>query len=173
MPRRGVRLAAARSSSPTTVAWLPGTTSARVTGSPYVSQPKGRFSSRSLTLVKPSLWRRRASSADMRGRSPRGLSRPGFDCTLYSIQDRGPASAIIFSATLETRRLVYQEYHSYLAMHMAVTVHQGAAPPLDALSVRIRKDPEITKPDTHMLKYLVVNEVTEALFSGLDELDDR
>jgi magnesium transporter len=83
------------------------------------------------------------------------------------------AFAVVFSATLEKRRLVYQEHHMYLSAHMVVSVHQGAAPPLDALLERIRKEPEITQHDTNMLKYLVVNEVTEAMFSVMDELDDQ
>jgi magnesium transporter len=94
-------------------------------------------------------------------------SRPKLD------QFDGYAFAVIFAATLENTRLVFQEHHVYLSEHMVVTVHQGPAPPLETVMKRVVDDPEITQNEANMLKYLVVNEVTEAMFTVLDQLDDQ
>jgi len=85
----------------------------------------------------------------------------------------GYVFVVIFGASLEKTRITYQEHHLYFAKHVVVTVHKEAAPSMDALMDRIRKDPDLAQNDPQLLKYLVLNEVTESMFSVLEELDNE
>src|SRR5258708_34266809 len=60
---------------PTTVAWVPTTRLSMGAGPPYVSQPKGRVSSRSRIVSIPSLSSRSALVLPMSGNADTGLSR--------------------------------------------------------------------------------------------------
>jgi magnesium transporter len=84
----------------------------------------------------------------------------------------GYAFAVIFGASLEEARIAYQEHHLFFSKHFVVTVHKEAAPTLDGVMDRIRKDPDLTQSDPQLLKYLVLNEVTDGMFAVLEELDE-
>jgi magnesium transporter len=88
-------------------------------------------------------------------------------------QYRGYLFAIVFTAHLEKTQLAYQEQHLYFSKNALVTVHHGPSPELNALLERFRKSPDVTQRDPSFLEYLVVNELTEGMFSVLDQLDDR
>jgi magnesium transporter len=88
-------------------------------------------------------------------------------------QYRGYLFAIVFTARLEKTQLAYQEQHLYFSKNALVTVHLGPSPELSTLLERFRKSPDLTQRDPSFLEYLVVNELTEGMFSVLDQLDDR
>jgi magnesium transporter len=88
-------------------------------------------------------------------------------------QYRGYLFVIIFTAKLEKRRLAYQEHHLYFSKNKIVSVHHGPAPELASLMRRLREDPEISQRDPSYLEYLVVNALTEGMFSVLEELDNE
>ena len=88
-------------------------------------------------------------------------------------QYSGYLFAIVFTAHLDGRLLSYQEHHLYFSKNALVTVHHGPAPELAALLDRFRKTPDVTQQDPSFLEYLVVNELTDGMFSVLDQLDER
>lgn len=88
-------------------------------------------------------------------------------------QYRGYLFAIVFTARLEGRRLIYQEHHLYFAKNTLVTVHHGAALELASLLDTFRKTPDVAQRDFNFLEYQVVNALTDGMFSVLDDLDER
>ena len=88
-------------------------------------------------------------------------------------QYRGYLFAIVFTARLDKPKLAYQEQHLYFSKNALVTVHHGSAPELTALLERFRKSPDVTQRDPSFLEYLVVNALTDGMFSVLDQLDER
>ena len=88
-------------------------------------------------------------------------------------QYRGYLFAIVFTAHLDGSKLSYQEQHLYFSKNALVTVHHGPAPELTSLLERFRKSPDVTQRDPSFLEYLVVNALTDGMFSVLDQLDER
>jgi magnesium transporter len=88
-------------------------------------------------------------------------------------QYRGYLFVIVFTARLDKGRLAYQEQHLYFSKNAIITVHHGPAPELAALMKQLREDPDVSQRDPSYLEYLVVNTLTEGMFSVLEELDNE
>lgn len=80
---------------------------------------------------------------------------------------------MLFSAELKDGHQVeLQEHHLFLSPQYVVTVHVGASDPLKRLHDRIKSSPEITHHKTAYLFYMVVDQLVDAMFPVLDQLDD-
>lgn len=81
--------------------------------------------------------------------------------------------AVLFSANLaDGHRVELQEHHLFLSPQYLVSVHVGGSDPLKRLHERIKANPEITHHKTAYLFYLVVDQLVDAMFPVLDQLDD-
>lgn len=79
---------------------------------------------------------------------------------------------ILFEATLIEGKLGFEEYFLFLARDYLVTVHIEPQPMLTELRKRIEAQPEMAKDRPAFLTYLVVDEIVDANFPILDQLDD-
>jgi magnesium transporter len=87
---------------------------------------------------------------------------------------RGYKFVVLFTASRHRDSFVHQEHHLYLIEGRAlVTIHQGPAPPLEALRKRLAEDPSMSRNQQRFVDYLVINALVESLYPVLDELDDR
>jgi len=64
------------------------------------------------------------------------------------------------------------EHHLFLSPQYVVTVHTGPSDPLKRLHERISAHPDLTHHNTAYLSYLVVDQLVDAMFPVLDQLDD-
>ena len=81
--------------------------------------------------------------------------------------------AVLFGADLaDGHRVELQEHHLFLSPQYVVTVHVGTSDPLKRLHERIKASPEITHGKTAYLFYMVVDQLVDAMFPVLDQLDD-
>jgi magnesium transporter len=78
---------------------------------------------------------------------------------------------VLFEATLADQRLGFEEYFLFLAKDYLVTVHVEPQPMLTKLRQRIEAQPEIAKDRPAFLTYLVVDEIVDANFPTLEQLD--
>jgi magnesium transporter len=79
---------------------------------------------------------------------------------------------VLFEATMTEHRLGFEEYFLFLAKDYLVTVHVEPQPMLTELRKRIEAQPEMAKDRPAFLTYLVVDEIVDANFPILDELDN-
>jgi magnesium transporter len=78
---------------------------------------------------------------------------------------------VLFEATLGDQKLGFEEYFLFLAKDYLVTVHVEPQPMLTELRKRIEAQPEIAKDRPAFLTYLVVDEIVDANFPTLEQLD--
>jgi magnesium transporter len=84
----------------------------------------------------------------------------------------GYAFVVLFTAELEGHRVNLREHHLFLNPQYLVTVHLEPSDPLNRLRERIKANPDLTHRKTAYLFYLVVDQLVDALFPVLDQLDD-
>jgi magnesium transporter len=84
----------------------------------------------------------------------------------------GYAFMVLFEATMKEGALAFEEYFLFLADDYLVTVHADPQPDLTALRKRIEARPDTTKDQPAFLTYLVVDQIVDANFPVLDELDN-
>jgi magnesium transporter len=84
----------------------------------------------------------------------------------------GYAFMVLFEATLKDGALDFEEYFLFLSDDYLVTVHKDPQPQLTALRKRIEARPDTTKDQPAFLTYLVVDQIVDANFPLLDELDN-
>jgi magnesium transporter len=85
---------------------------------------------------------------------------------------KGYSFMVLFEATLKDDALDFEEYFLYLADDYLVTVHTDPQPYLTELRKRIEAQPEMTKDQPAFLTYLVVDQIVDANFPILDQLDN-
>ena len=85
---------------------------------------------------------------------------------------KGYSFMVLFEATMKDEALDFEEYFLYLANDYLVTIHSDPQPHLNALRKRIEAQPEMTKDEPSFLTYLVVDEIVDANFPILDQLDN-
>ena len=85
---------------------------------------------------------------------------------------KGYSFMVLFEATLKDDSLDFEEYFLYLADDYLVTVHTDPQPYLTELRKRIEAEPEMTKDQPAFLTYLVVDQIVDANFPILDQLDN-
>ncbi len=85
---------------------------------------------------------------------------------------KGYSFMVLFEAHLEGDGLAFEEYFLYLADDYVVTLHADPQPRLTELRKRIEAQPDTTKDEPAFLTYLVVDQIVDANFPVLDELDD-
>jgi magnesium transporter len=78
---------------------------------------------------------------------------------------------VLFEAALKDGEIDLQETFLYIAKDYLVTIHAKPTPLLEALRKRIEATPETTKGEPAFLTYLVIDELVDANFPVLDELD--
>ena len=86
---------------------------------------------------------------------------------------KGYSFMVLFEATMKDEALDFEEYFLYLANDYLVTIHTDPQPHLNALRKRIEAQPEMTKDEPSFLTYLVVDEIVDANFPILDQLDNK
>jgi magnesium transporter len=85
----------------------------------------------------------------------------------------GYSFMVLFEAILKDGGgLEFEEYFLFLANDYLVTVHADPQPRLTALRKRIEAQPDTSKNDPAFLTYLVVDQIVDANFPVLDELDN-
>src|ERR1700738_4048584 len=85
---------------------------------------------------------------------------------------KGYSFMVLFEAVLKDDALDFEEYFLYLADDYLVTVHTDPQPYLTELRKRIEAQPEMTKDQPAFLTYLVVDQIVDANFPILDQLDN-
>ncbi len=84
----------------------------------------------------------------------------------------GYAFMVLFEANIKDGELIFQEYFLFLSDDYLVTVHSDPQPQLTDLRKRIEARPDTTKDQPAFLTYLVVDQIVDANFPVLDELDN-
>ncbi len=79
---------------------------------------------------------------------------------------------MLFTAELEGKRAQVREHHLYLSPQYLVSVHIEPSDPLNRLRERIKANPDLTRRSLPFLFYLVVDQLVDALFPVLEQLDD-
>ena len=78
---------------------------------------------------------------------------------------------VLFEVTQGEGKLAFELYFLFLAKDYLVTVHIEPQPMLTELRKRIEAQPEMTKDRPAFLTYLVVDEIVDANFPILEQLD--
>ena len=94
-----------------------------------------------------------------------GRQRPKLD------EYKGYSFMVLFQASLERKKLVFSETYLYLADDYLVTIHAKPRRSLSEVRKRIDLEPGATKDDPAFLTYLVIDELVDANFAVLEELD--
>jgi magnesium transporter len=84
----------------------------------------------------------------------------------------GYAFVVLFTAELDGKRVQIREHHLYLSPQYLVSVHLEPSDPLNRLRERIKANPDLTRRSLPFLFYLVVDQLVDALFPVLEQLDD-
>ena len=84
----------------------------------------------------------------------------------------GYAFVVLFAAELDGKRVQIREHHLYLSPQYLVSVHIEPSDPLNRLRERIKANPDLTRRSLPFLFYLVVDQLVDALFPVLEQLDD-
>jgi magnesium transporter len=84
----------------------------------------------------------------------------------------GYAFVVLFTAEFDGKRVQIREHHLYVSPKYLVTVHIEPSEPLDRLRERITANPDLTRRSLSFLFYLVVDQLVDALFPVLEQLDD-
>ena len=80
--------------------------------------------------------------------------------------------AVIFQATWKDNQVLPLEHHLFVGPTYLVTVHLEPSPPIGELQERITQSPELTKGKPSFLTYLVIDQLVDASFPVLDQLDE-
>ena len=84
----------------------------------------------------------------------------------------GYAFVVLFTAELDGKRVQIREHHLYVSPQYLVSVHLEPSDPLNRLRERIKANPDLTRRSLPFLFYLVVDQLVDALFPVLEQLDD-
>jgi magnesium transporter len=85
----------------------------------------------------------------------------------------GYSFMVLFEAVLKAEGgLDFEEYFLFLANDYLVTIHKDPQPYLAELRKRIEARPDTTKDQPAFLTYLVVDQIVDANFPVLDQLDN-
>ncbi len=84
----------------------------------------------------------------------------------------GYAFVVLFTAELDGKRVQIREHHLYVSPQYLVSVHIEPSDPLNRLRERIKSNPDLTRRSLPFLFYLVVDQLVDALFPVLEQLDD-
>src|SRR5437660_147758 len=84
----------------------------------------------------------------------------------------GYAFVVLFTAELVNERAEVREHHIYVSPQYLVSVHLEPSEPLADLRQRIKENPDLTRRSLPFLFYLVVDQLVDALFPVLEEVDD-
>ena len=79
---------------------------------------------------------------------------------------------MLFTAELDGARVQIREHHLFLSPQYLVSVHVEPSVPLNRLRERIKANPDLIHRKLAYLFYLVVDQLVDALFPVLDQLDD-
>src|SRR5438093_13312868 len=84
----------------------------------------------------------------------------------------GYAFVVLFTAEMVDERAEIREHHIYLSPQYLVSVHLEPSKPLADLRQRIKENPDLTRRSLPFLFYLVVDQLVDALFPVLEQVDD-
>jgi len=84
----------------------------------------------------------------------------------------GYAFVVLFTAELDGKRVQIREHHLYVSPQYLVSVHIEPSDPLNRLRERIKSNPDLTRRSLPFLFYLVVDQLVDALFPVLEQLDE-
>jgi magnesium transporter len=79
----------------------------------------------------------------------------------------------MFVADWRGGELNFREHHLYVSPNYLVTVHREPAPELVAIRQRIATTPDLCHDSIQFLTYLVVDQIVDAMFPILDQLDEK
>jgi magnesium transporter len=84
----------------------------------------------------------------------------------------GYVFVVLFIAEFDGERIQIREQHLFLSPQYLVSVHLEPSPPLDRLRERIRANPDLAHRNLPFLFYLVVDQLVDAIFPVIDQVDD-
>ena len=84
----------------------------------------------------------------------------------------GYVFVVLFTAEFDGDRIQIREQHLFLSPQYLVSVHIEPAPPLDRLRERIKANPDLAHRNLPFLFYLVVDQLVDAIFPVIDQIDD-
>ncbi|TMC14668.1 MAG: magnesium/cobalt transporter CorA, partial [Chloroflexi bacterium] len=85
---------------------------------------------------------------------------------------KGYSFMVLFDASLKGDSIDFDETYLYLAKHYLVTIHRRPLPLLLALRKNIETDASRTRAEPMFLTYLVVDQLVDANFPVLEQLDE-
>jgi magnesium transporter len=80
---------------------------------------------------------------------------------------------VMFVAEWRGTELHFREHHLYVSPSYLVTVHREPAPELVVIRQRLTSTPDLCRDNVQFLTYLVVDQIVDAMFAILDQLDER
>src|SRR6202011_2291187 len=84
----------------------------------------------------------------------------------------GYVFVVLFTAEFDGERIQIREQHLFLSPQYLVSVHLEPSPPLDRLRERIKSNPDLAHRNLPFLFYLVVDQLVDAIFPVIDQVDD-
>jgi magnesium transporter len=84
----------------------------------------------------------------------------------------GYVFVVLFAAVFDDDRIQIREQHLFLSTQYLVTVHLEPSEALDRLRDRIRANPELTHRTLPYLFYLVVDQLVDATFPVIEQVDN-
>ena len=84
----------------------------------------------------------------------------------------GYVFVVLFTAEFDGERIQIREQHLFLSPQYLVSVHLEPSPPLDRLRERIKANPDLAHRNLPFLFYLVVDQLVDAIFPVIDQVDD-
>jgi magnesium transporter len=84
----------------------------------------------------------------------------------------GYVFVVLFIAEFDGSRIQIREQHLFLSPQYLVSVHLEPSPPLDRLRERIKANPDLAHRNLPFLFYLVVDQLVDAIFPVIDQVDD-
>jgi magnesium transporter len=84
----------------------------------------------------------------------------------------GYVFVVLFIAEFDGERIQIREQHLFLSPQYLVSVHLEPSPPLDRLRERIKANPDLAHRNLPFLFYLVVDQLVDAIFPVIDQVDD-
>ena len=84
----------------------------------------------------------------------------------------GYVFVVLFIAEFDGERIQIREQHLFLSPQYLVSVHLEPSPPLDRLRERIKANPDLAHRNLPFLFYLVVDQLVDAIFPVIDQVDE-
>jgi len=84
----------------------------------------------------------------------------------------GYVFVVLFIAEFDGERIQIREQHLFLSPQYLVSVHLEPSSPLDRLRERIKANPDLAHRNLPFLFYLVVDQLVDAIFPVIDQVDD-